>query len=293
VAAVPVLEVGGTHVSAALVDPDGWAVSATTRLELDAAAPAADLLERFVTAGGAVTADPPVWWGVAMPDPFDYERGIGRFHDVGKFESLDGVDIGAALRRGLRPTPAGVAFVNDADAFTLGEWTAGAGRGASRCVGITLGTGVGSGWLVDGEVADPGDPPGGRAHRLHVDGRPLEDLMSRRALRRAFASAGGDPAADVREIADAARAGDRPAQQVIGDALRALGRALAPVIAAFGADIVVLGGSMARSWDLFEPPFRDGAGAADLPPVRLAANPGTSPLVGAAVIGLRAAGQRG
>lgn len=291
-AAVPVLEIGGTHVSAAVVDADGWEVTDTTRIALDAAAPAAELVERFVAAGGAVPAQPGSWWGVAMPDPFDYEHGVGRFHDVGKFESLDGVDIGAALRRGLRPAPAGVAFVNDADAFTLGEWTAGAGRGAARCVGITLGTGVGSGWLVDGDVVDPGNPPGGRAHRLRLDSRPLEDVMSRRALRRAYASAGGDPAADVREIADAARAGDDRARQVVEDALGALGCALAPVLTAFGADVVVVGGSMARSWDLFEPPFRAGAGSIGLPPLTLAAHPGSSPLVGAAVVGLRAA-QRG
>lgn len=287
---VPVLEVGGTHVSAALVEPRTWTVLSTTRLTLDPGAPAERLLDRFVTAGAAVSADQDAWWGIAMPDPFDYERGIGRFEGVAKFESLNGVDVGAALRDRLRPRPAGVAFLNDADAFILGEWTAGAATGEGRCVGITLGTGIGSGWLADGQVADPGNPPGGRAHRLRVGRQPLEDVVSRRAIRAAFARAGGDPDADVREIADAARAGDERAARVLGVSFEALGAALAPAIADFQADVVVVGGSMSRSWDLFDPWFRKGAGAVQLPPIRCAAHPGTAPLVGAAAYALRAAG---
>lgn len=285
---VPVLEVGGTHVSAALIEPRTWTVLSTTRLTLDPRAPAEGLLDRFVAAGGEVTADDSAWWGVAMPDPFDYDRGIGRFEGVAKFESLNGVHVGAALRDRLRPVPAGVVFLNDADAFILGEWTAGAAAGARRSVGITLGTGIGSGWLVDGQVANPGNPPGGRAHRLTVHGRPLEDVVSRRAIRAAYADAGGDPDADVLNIAAAARAGEQRAAEVIERCFRALGKTLASVIAEFGAEVVVIGGAMSGSWDLFEPAFRAGA-EVDSPPIRLAAHPDSAPLVGAAAHALRAA----
>lgn len=285
---VPVLEVGGTHVSAALIEPRTWTVLSTTRMTLDPRAPAEGLLDRFVAAGGEVTADDSAWWGVAMPDPFDYDRGIGRFEGVAKFESLNGVHVGAALRDRLRPVPAGVVFLNDADAFILGEWTAGAAAGARRCVGITLGTGIGSGWLVDGQVANPGNPPGGRAHRLTVHGRPLEDVVSRRAIRAAYADAGGDPDADVLNIAAAARAGEQRAAEVIERCFRALGKTLASVIAEFGAEVVVIGGAMSGSWDLFEPAFRAGA-EVDSPPIRLAAHPDSAPLVGAAAHALRAA----
>jgi glucokinase len=76
---------------------------------------------------------------------------------------------------------------------------------------------------------------------------------------------------------------------VIDESFRALGAALAPVIAEFRADVVVVGGSMARSWDLFEPAFRAGSGDVELPPVHCAAHPGTAALVGAAAHALRAA----
>jgi glucokinase len=285
--AVPVLDVGGTHVTGALVHPDGWQVVTATRFSLDADASADALLDRFVLAAGAAGAPAGATWGVAMPDPFDYQRGVGQFEGVGKFAALRGVPIGDALRARLGGE---VAFVNDADAFLLGEWAAGAAAGFTRCAGITLGTGIGSGWLVAGEVADPGEPPGGRLHRMTIDGRPLEDVVSRRAIRAAFAAAGGDADADVREIAAAARDGSGLARRVLDRAFAALGDVVGRCVAGFAADVLVVGGSMSASWDLFEPAFRSAAGA--LPELRLAADSDRAPLVGAALHALRRAAAR-
>ena len=283
---VPVLEVGGTHVTAALVDPDGWQVTQSSRRSIDADASAAALIESFWRAGNALRAPAGVVWGIAMPDPFDYERGIGQFEGVGKFTSLRGVDVGDALRTRLRGR---TTFVNDADAFTLGEWAAGAGRGSHRCAGITLGTGIGSGWLVDGHVVDPGMPPGGRLHRMSIGGTPLEDVVSRRAIRGAYADAGGDPDADVRDIAEAARHGSTVARRVLDEAMTELGRVVGRCTAGFRADVLVVGGSMSASWDLFEPAFRAGALGSGLPAIRLAADSENAPLVGAALHAVRVA----
>ena len=285
---VPVLEVGGTHVSAALVDPATWHVAQTTRLSLDADADAAALLDRFARAGAALRVSAPASWGVAMPDPFDYGRGIGQFEGVGKFTALRGVDVRDGLRRRLSGE---FAFVNDADAFLLGEWAAGAAQGTQRCAGITLGTGVGSAWLVDGQVVDPGMPPSGRLHRMTIGGVPLEDVVSRRAIRRAYAAAGGDAEADVREIAEAARAGSRTARRVLDGAMTALGRVVGRCCAGFRAEVLVVGGSMAGSWDLFEPAFRVGALGNGLPRVVRAADSEHAPLIGAALHAVRSAGR--
>jgi glucokinase len=279
-APIPVLEVGGTHVTAALVDPDGWRVTQSTRYHVDADATAAALLERFHRAGNALRVPPGTVWGVAMPDPFDYATGVALFEGVGKFASLRGVDVGAALRDRLKGR---FTFVNDADAFMLGEWVAGAATGSRRSAGITLGTGVGSGWLVDGRVVDPGVPPGGRLHRLDIAGRPLEDVVSRRAIRRAYAEAGGAAEADVKEIAEAARTGDATARRVLDAAMTALGRVVGRTVNAFRADVLVIGGSMSASWDLFAPAFRAGALGCGLPRITLAADSEHAPVIGAAL----------
>jgi len=281
---VPVLEVGGTHVSAALIDVADWSIigGSLSRHALDAQASAAELLAAFVGAASTLDAPGAARWGVAMPDPFDYPRGIALFENVGKFDSLRGVDVRAALCDGISPPPMSVSFLNDADAFVLGEWLHGAATGYRRCAAVTLGTGVGSGFLADGEVVGSGPdvPPDGRAHRVLIDGRPLEDRVSRRAIRAAYRSATGDAEADVREIAERARAGDATARGVIDTAMTLLGTALAPYFHRFGAEVVVIGGSMSASWDLFGPAFV--ARLRDPIDVVVAHNPEHAPLLGAA-----------
>lgn len=282
---IPVVEVGGTHVSAAVVDPVSWQVVQTHRADLDADGTADELIDAFAAAASTIGAAEASVWGVAMPDPFDYPRGVALFEGVGKFSALRGVHVGAELRRRLGGD---VAFLNDADAFVLGEWAAGVAAGVDRCAGLTLGTGIGSGWLAAGQVVDPGDPPGGRIHRVTVDGRPLEDLVSRRALRRAFAASGGDPAADVREITALVRAGDERARRVVDTAYGVLGAIVGARVRVFGADVLVVGGSIAGSWDVLEPPFAAGAGAGGLPQIRVVADSDRSALIGAAVHASRA-----
>ncbi|HEY3715338.1 MAG TPA: ROK family protein [Jatrophihabitantaceae bacterium] len=256
---VPVLEVGGTHVSAALIDATDWSILPDTlsRRPLDGQGSAAALIDAFLGAARTLDAGTGARWGVAMPGPFDYDQGIALFEDVGKFDSLRGVDVRATLCAGISPRPASVSFLNDADAFLLGEWLHGAATGYQRCAAVTLGTGIGSGFLADGEIVGSGPdvPPGGRAHRLYIDGRPLEDGVSRRAIRAAYRAASGDAAADVREIAEHARGGDPVARDVIDSAMKLLGTALAPYLHRFGAEVVVIGGSMSASWDLFGPAF--------------------------------------
>ena len=64
--------------------------------------------------------------GVAVPGPFDYANGVCLL--THKLEPLHGVDLRRALADALRSAPASIAFVNDADAFLLGEAWVGAAR---------------------------------------------------------------------------------------------------------------------------------------------------------------------
>jgi glucokinase len=264
---VPVLEIGGTHVTGALVDPTtmqvlGGSVVRGGFVDVDSA----DGILSTITA--TANSIPAVGngdrdrrnWGVAIPAPFDYSTGVAWFEGVGKFDSLRGVDLGARLRELVVPSPATVTFVNDADAFVLGEWVGGALQDTRRCAGLTLGTGVGSGFVVDGTVVRDGRgvPPDGSVHRLLIDGRPLEETVSRRAIRGAYAAATGDAEADVDDISERARAGSPEAMGVLARAMRSLGSAVGPWLARFEPELVVIGGAMSRSWALFEPSFAQG-----------------------------------
>ncbi len=256
---VPVLEVGGTHVTAALVDTSAWRVApgSVVRRDLDAAAPSQEIVAVLGSTGRRVHPDPAAQWCVAIPGPFDYQAGVAWFAGVGKFDALYGLDLGRALLRALRTEA--VHFVKDAEAFTIGEWLVGAARDCRRAVGVTLGTGVGSAWLVDGSAVreGPGVPPEGRLDLLEVDGAPLEQSVSRRAILARYATLAGEAAAgvDVVDVAERARSGEAAALRTLHETLSMLGGVLAPRAAAFDADVVVVGGSIASSWDVVGPPL--------------------------------------
>ncbi|MEV5981822.1 ROK family protein [Streptomyces sp. NPDC052114] len=278
----PVLEIGGTHVTAALADPATAEVARRVRRPLDARGSAEQILGAVVRCAGELAAPAGLAWGVALPGPFDYDRGIARFRGVGKFDDLYGIDVRKVLLDGIRPRPGHAVFLNDAHAFLLGEWRSGAVRGHHRCVGITLGTGVGSAFAVGGAVRreGPGVPPQGRVDLITAGGRPLEESVSRRAILARYGVV-ADRALDVSDVADRARSGERRARDVLDDAFTTLGAVLAPFLREFDATSLVVGGAMAASWDLLRPALRAGLG--DTPvTLRVAALGADAALVGAA-----------
>lgn len=294
---VPVLEIGGTHVTSAMVELAAGRVTpgAGSRQPLQGDASARELLDQILRCATELDATPGAAWGVAVPGPFDYQHGVARFEGVGKFDALNGVDIGQVLHRELPSSPSSIRFVNDAAAFTIGEWAYGAAAGHDRVVGITLGTGVGSGFLAGGVPigTGPNVPPCGEVFRLTFNSRPLEDTVSRRALLRNYAQRaphGHD--LDVVDIAARARAGDQIADQVLGHAFTQLGTVLTPWLARFQATAMVVGGSMSRSWDLVYPPLFAGILASDRSiaqglELMPAQNPEEAGLLGAAWHGAR------
>lgn len=276
--AVPVLEIGGTHVTAALVADA--AVETAARLPLPAQGSATEILDGIAAAAAMLTVPPGARWGVAVPGPFDYAAGIGLFHDVGKFDALYGVDVGAELGRRL-PAPT-LRFLNDADAFGIGEYVSGAAAGHPRAVCLTLGSGVGSAFLDRGVPVNDGPlvPPDGSAHLLRFQGRPLEETVSRRAIRAAYAEVADAEAPDVQVIAERARSGDAEAKSVLDNAFHALGATIGPWLTTFDATVLVVGGSIAASWDLVEGPLHAGLPAAV--ELRPASRPADAALLGAA-----------
>lgn len=285
---VPVLEIGGSHVTAALVDLSAAEVlPGPARHELDASGAAPGILQAIIACASAVPAPQGAAWGVAVPGPFDYQRGVGLFTGVGKFDSLYGVDMAAALTAGLPGPPGPIRFLNDAHAFVRGEALFGTAVGHDRCVGITLGTGVGSAFLANGAIRDhgPAVPPEGRVDLLRIDGQPLEDVISSRAIRRAYERQAGLRPPDVAWVARRADEGDMTAANVLHTAFGRLGEALGPWLASFGATMLVVGGAMTGSWNRIGPALEEGIRRASAPPamtIAVAARGGDAALLGAA-----------
>lgn len=271
------MDVGGSHVTAALVA--GSQIVERVDDELDPHGSFEQIVSTIAGAGNALGAH--ARWTLAFPGPFDYDRGVGTFEGVAKFGAIAGVDLGVELGARL---DARVRFIDDADSYIMGEWAAGAARGHSRVVGVTLGTGLGAAFLVDGQAQSGGQgvPPGGNLYPLEYLGGPIEDTVSTRAMLAAF----GHDGVSVREVFERGRGGDSSAAAVVADTMRHLGAFVAPLIESFGATILVVGGSISQSWDLIEQPLRDGLGAAQVVIARSELLD-DAPLIGAALAASR------
>ncbi len=149
--------------------------------------------------------------------------------------------------------PAQVRFLNDADAYLLGEIGAGAARNFSRAVGLTLGTGIGSAFAVDGELKTdgPGVPSGGEIWNLPYQSGIVEDFISSRAIVGNYERRTGKK----REVVDLAAAAqsDPAAQEAFSEFGQHLGIVIRTLLAEFHADVIVLGGGISRSANLFLP----------------------------------------
>ncbi|HXF94821.1 MAG TPA: ROK family protein, partial [Gemmatimonadales bacterium] len=140
----------------------------------------------------------------------------------------------------------------------VAEYRHGAGRGAARLLGVTIGTGLGGGVIAGGALLRfTGQCAGDLGHILvHPGGRRctcgargcLEAMVNAPALAE---RAGGRP---VAEILEAARRGDRNALDALAETGRWLGLGLASLVALFAPDRIVIGGGVAAAGPLLLEP---------------------------------------
>jgi glucokinase len=259
---VGALEIGGTHVSVGRVDLARSRLdsSGLRRFSLGAQTGRDGLLAVISKAAIDVALPEIDVWGIATPGPFDYEQGVSQIRGLGKLDGLYGVNLRDRLARDLGLAhPERVRFLNDAQAFILGEWWAGAAKGHRRAMGVTLGTGLGSGFVDAGKlvVAGRGVPPDARLDLVPFRGGAIEDVASSRGIVAAFGES-----VEVAEIARSAREGDERAAAVFRGFGFALGEFLEPWLVRFAPSCLVFGGSITWAWDLFEGAFRESCPAA-------------------------------
>ena len=161
------IDVGGSHISAAVIGKteDSWEPTLKKRLTLNSHDSASNIVTTLSNCIKALRTEAQEIEavGIAFPGPFDYENGISAVINVGgKFEKTFGLHIKQVLEdfTGLRHTV--FKFYNDAYCFATGAYSL-HHLNSKRTVFITLGTGFGSGYLLDGELlhSHPDIPPSG------------------------------------------------------------------------------------------------------------------------------------
>jgi glucokinase len=264
------LDVGGTSVKSALVAPGGQVIERPSITLIDSSGEADSILTTFAQIirahlGESQTSD---LIGVALgfPGPFDYAAGICLIQGVEKYGAIYGLNMRDALRARLDLGDLPILFRNDAEAAVVGEARYGAGQDYRRLVGVTLGTGCGSAFLVDGipVTSGPGVPPNGWLYPVLFRGLRADDVFSRRGLE-ARLRAESVTERNVKDAAEAARAGDAGAHQVFETFGADLGTFLNSFAVAFAAELVLVLGRIAGAMDLFGPPLRQALSVHALP----------------------------
>jgi glucokinase len=269
--AVACLDIGGSSIKSGLVRRDGSLVENSRRVDdVDSSGTASAILDSF-SASLANLLDSAQdralsvkGIGIAIGGPFDYGQGISKIRGLDKYESIYDVNVKKHLRQSLAlPADLPLLFDIDAWSFARGEVWTGAGRGHSRVIVFTLGTGVGSAFAVDGRIVDEGE---GVPLYGWISGQPyrdgiLNDYISSLFLMRQYQALTGEEI-DLRKMADRATLGDSDARQIYAEMATVLRQFVREHhVEQFGAECIIFGGQIAKSCHLFIDPFRETLGA--------------------------------
>jgi glucokinase len=257
------VDIGGTKVAVGIIDSDGKVL---TRRECptDADRGYPDALRRIVemlraTAQAANAKISGIGIGCTGPVyPLTGEIG-----DVNFFPQWNGENPVRDLSQNFQVK---VAIENDADAAALGEAGWGAGQSKGRLIYVTVGTGIGAGIILDGQVyrgVDHSHPEIGH-HVIDPSGPPCscgfhgcwESLAAGPAMvawleRNAPPNDAYRGDLSAKKICELARQGDSWAMLAVDREGRYLGLGLANLVTMFVPEVIVLGGSVMKSASLF------------------------------------------
>lgn len=276
------IDIGGTTFTIGAISTEGRRIGALHEEPTNPRDGADGVLQRIVSAGRSVMDvvrnDNPgaefIGIGAGAPGPLDAEAGV-----VLLTPNLGWVDY--PLRDRLQAA-LGLPTVidNDANCAVLGEWWQGAAQGTRHAIGFTIGTGIGGGIVVNGELYHGASGCAGEIGHttIEANGRHcacgnygcLEAYASGLAIaRRAVEAiesgeattllqrAGGDPSnITARTVYDAAHDGDELARELVHETAQFLGAGVANLVNVFNPEVVVVCGGVTRAGDLLFVPLR-------------------------------------
>lgn len=267
------VDVGGTNLRGALVNSDGrilkrLKVASQANEGIEAVVKNLVSLIRSLGEGADVSGV-----GFGIPGIIDFKNGI--ITQAPNIPNVNNYPIREKLREKLG---GGVRVIieNDANCAAVGEWWMGAGRDVSSLVMITLGTGVGGGIILDGKLWRGADGMGGEVGHMTIypDGARcncgnygcLESYSSATAIRRmvkeVLADSNSktvlrelvtdeDPGRIPEVVMKAAVNGDGESVKIWERFGIALGIGMASLVNILNVEMIVMGGGVAKAWDLF------------------------------------------
>ena len=273
------IDLGGTNIVAGVVS-DEYKIVATAKRKTAMPRPAEAIMEDMVAVcleavkNAGLTMDDIGGVGVGSPGACNSDTGVVEYANNLQFVN---VPMRAFLEEQLHKP---VRVENDANAAAYGELVAGAAKGKSSCVCITLGTGVGGGVIIDGKIMAGHNFAGAELGHtvIVVDGEPC--TCGRRGCWEAYASAtglirqtkrameahrdsqmwalaGNLEQVNGRTAFDAMRKGDAAGEAVVDDYIRYIACGLVNMINIFQPEVLCVGGGICNEGETLMKPLRE------------------------------------
>lgn len=182
--------------------------------------------------------------GVGVPSVVDCQQGI--VYNVANIPSWKEVHLKEILEKEFNVP---VAVNNDANCFALGVWKYGEGKETRDMVGLTMGTGIGSGIIIDGKLYNGVNTGAGEIGSLPFKDADYEFYCSSRF----FSELHGDTGAN---FGKRAQAGDAEAVAVWNEFGENVGELIKAVLFTYAPEAIIIGGGIASAFSLFESPMR-------------------------------------
>lgn len=248
------LDMGGTNIKSGIFDIESKQLLDTFTVPVNSAGTLDEYRDTLLRVRSALLTGCAVRAiQVSTPGPFDYAAGVS--HMVKKYKAINGLDLRKVIRECLgaaEDTPVG--FLSDANAFLLGEYTAGEARGIGDTAVVTLGTGLGFAIMQNGRLlVNEAMRPYHIIAFLPYEGAQLEDFVSGTGLPAEYFKRTGIRM-DAKQIA---LSGTPEARKVYRDMGTVLGRSIKDILELHSCRLLIIGGQMAASADLFLPSVRE------------------------------------
>ena len=245
------IDIGGSHITVGLIDLRAHSLIRDTliRRHINSQANADEIIKEWteaITTCKNCIPDSSERIGIAMPGPFDYEKGISFIKGQDKYESLYNINVKELLAKKLDIDESDIFMMNDASCFLKGEVFAGAAIDRNNVIGLTLGTGLGSAIFKDDVIYD-----GDLFYAPYKEG-VAEDYLSTRWFIKRYKELTGITPKNVKEIKERIP-GDETASSLFIEFGKNLGEGLAVFIEKHKAETVVIGGNIINAWELFIP----------------------------------------
>ena len=243
------VDIGGTKIRAGIVGAEGVVYDVPRTIPTCAELPGEEIVQRLIalikeTLSHAGEYDV-LGIGVGCTGPLDLRKGM--LLEVENLPTLNNYPLLQVLEEALQMK---VKMENDANALILAEALWGAGKDADTVLGFTLGTGIGCALIEHGKVWQGKNDCAGEVWTAPYRDGILEEYVSGNAVTRLYELHTGKHLSG-NEIAALAIAGEESAKQVWDEFAQALAYALSWTVNMLDPQLVVIGGSIIKSANLF------------------------------------------